>query len=482
MEKNALYLLQVSGCIVAFYLVYITIFKKSTSFRANRIYLLAALLLSFAIPISDFASVPTDFHLPSSDFFTVPAATQLQFKAEYVDNLSWAENFNFLIIIYWVGFAFFIARFLYSLGTLFLLIKRSGGVCRQGAYRIIRIETSDPFSFFNLIFLPKGEIDPLIINHEKAHVRFHHWFDLMLIELASAILWFNPVMIFYKKSIKIQHEYEADNHVVRNGASIQQYLSCILQHLQAENSASPISQFYSPNIKKRIVMLTTKKNPLTTFFGYIVFVPLTCLLLFAFAKPSIHDLAFPKNLNDFGDPAVVIVVDAGHGGNDSGTSADGLLEKEFALAIAKNIRDVSEGKNVKVVLTRTGDNAMTLAERVDLANHNGADAFISIHANYDKESAMSSGIQCVVSENNGEYQDSQRLAEQLIRELKTLNGISVNGIKKSNAYVLSNNKMPAILLELGFFSNKSDYAFMRDLKNQQQISERIVSAVLQYKK
>jgi N-acetylmuramoyl-L-alanine amidase len=479
--ENALYLLQVSGCIVVFYLVYIALFKKSTFFRANRIYLLAALLLSFAIPIADFKSVPTDFHFPAADFLSVAAATHLQFKAEYVDNLSRAENFNFLAIVYWLGFGFFIARFLYSICTMLQLIKKSGGICRQGPFRILRIESSNPFSFFNLIFLPKEEVNPLILNHEKAHVRFHHWFDLLLIELACSILWFNPVMIFYKISIKIQHEYEADNYVIQNGASIHHYLSCILQHLQAENSISPISQFYSQNIKKRIVMLTTKKNPLTTFLGYIVLAPLTCLLLFAFAKPSIHDLAFPKDLNDK-DGAHVIIVDAGHGGDDSGTSAEGLLEKEFALTIAKNIQNAGEGKNVKVVLTRTGDTEMTLAERVDLANRNGADAFISIHANYDKENTLSSGIQCVVSENNGRFQDSQRLAEQLIRELQTLTGIPVNGIKKSNAYVLSKNNMPAILLELGYFSNKTDYAFMSDQKNQQQISERVIAAVLQYKK
>ena len=479
--ENALYLLQVSGCILVFYLVYITLFKKSTFFRANRIYLLSALLLSFAIPFADFVSVPKDFHLPGSDFITVPVAAELHINAEYVSNLSDAESFNFIAITYWLGFGFFIARFLYSIATLFQLIKKSAGICREGASRIIRTESSRPFSFFNLIFLPKEEVNPLILNHEKAHVRFHHWFDLLLIELAGAILWFNPVMIFYKISIKIQHEYEADNYVIQNGASIHHYLSCILQHLQAENSIIPISQFFSQNIKKRIVMLTTKKTSFTALFGYIVFVPVTCLLLFAFAKPSIHDLAFPKDLNDK-DGAHVIIVDAGHGGDDSGTSAEGLLEKEFALMIAKNMQNAGEGKNVKVVLTRTGDTEMTLAERVDLANRNGADAFISIHANYDKENALSSGIQCVVSENNGRFQDSQRLAEQLIRELQTLTGIPVNGIKKSNAYVLSKNNMPAILLELGYFSNKTDYAFMSDQKNQQQISERIIAAVMQYKK
>ena len=125
---------------------------------------------------------------------------------------------------------------------------------------------------------------------------------------------------------------------------------------------------------------------------------------------------------------------------------------------------------------------MSLEERVNLAKRNGADAFISIHTNYNGDNLKSSGIDCVVSDKNSRSQDSERLAEELRSELETLNGISLNGIKKSNFYVLSENSIPAVLLELGYFSNQTDYAYLNDQKNQQQISERIIAAVMQYTK
>ena len=88
------------------------------------------------------------------------------------------------------------------------------------------------------------------------------------------------------------------------------------------------------------------------------------------------------------DGTVVIIVDPGHGGNDPGsTGKEGLSEKEFAMAMARNIKKAGELKNIKVILTRTDDKGMDLEERVSLAKRYDADAFISIHTNYNRENA-----------------------------------------------------------------------------------------------
>ena len=71
--ENAMYLLQVSACISAFYILYLMFFRNSTFYRANRIYLLVALLFSFIIPVLDFSTVAADYHLPSTDFLNTNA-------------------------------------------------------------------------------------------------------------------------------------------------------------------------------------------------------------------------------------------------------------------------------------------------------------------------------------------------------------------------------------------------------------------------
>ena len=314
--ENAMYLLQVSACISAFYILYLIFFRNSTFFSANRFYLLVALLFSFIIPVLDFSMVAADYHLPSTDFLNTNALPILNdIKPQSIVAMSGSENFNFISLIYWIGFGFIILRLIYSIVRL-IRLKTKSGVCRNGSGRIVHTDLLQPFSFFNLIFLPKGEVNPLILEHEKAHVRHRHWIDLLLLEIAGAVLWFNPIMIFYKKSIKIQHEYEADYHVIRNGSDIPHYLDCILHQLQAENLGSPISQFYSQNIKKRIIMMTRKNTPLRHSLLYFLFIPATCLLLFAFAKPSIRSITFSNSVAGDKDGKVVIIVDPGHGGDD----------------------------------------------------------------------------------------------------------------------------------------------------------------------
>jgi N-acetylmuramoyl-L-alanine amidase len=481
--KNAMYLLQVSACINTFYILYIIFFRNSTFFSVNRFYLLVALLFSFIIPVLDFSMVAVDYHLPATDFLNTNVDTFLNdIKPQPILSMPSPGNFNFIPLIYWIGCGSIILRLIYSIVRL-IRLKTKFGVSRYGSGRIVHTDLLQPFSFFNLIFLPKGEVNPLILEHEKAHVRHCHWIDLLLLEIAGAVLWFNPIMIFYKKSVKIQHEYEADYQVIRNGSDVPHYLDCILHQLQTENFGSPISRFYSQNIKKRIIMMTRKNTPLRHSLLYLLFVPSTCLLLFAFAKPSIRSITFPNPITGDQDGKVVIIVDPGHGGNDPGsTGKKGLSEKEFAIAMARNIQKAGELKNVKVILTRTDDTGMNLEERVSVAKRYNADAFISIHTNFNQENVNSSGIECVVSEKNSKFQDSKRLAEKFHREFQTLNGISLNGIKESNFYVLSENSIPAVLLELGYFSNSMDYAYLNDEKNQQQISEKIIAAVIEYTK
>src|SRR5688572_12544917 len=122
--ENALYLLQVSGCIISFYGVYIVFFRSSTFFRANRIYLLVALLFSFVIPILDFSVVTADYHLPATDFLNVPPYRDLHIKAEYMLAPSSSDTFNFISLIYWLGFGFIIARLLHSIVGLIRLKNR----------------------------------------------------------------------------------------------------------------------------------------------------------------------------------------------------------------------------------------------------------------------------------------------------------------------------------------------------------------------
>jgi N-acetylmuramoyl-L-alanine amidase len=362
-----------------------------------------------------------------------------------------------------------------------IVIKNRSLVHLRDKTRIVEVGSGLPFSFFNMIFLPNLQINPIIIEHERVHVALLHWIDLIVIEIACAILWFNPIMFFYRRSIKIQHEYQADACTVGKGVKLEHYLNCMLLQIQSENEVAPISEFYSQTIKKRINMMTKNKT-VRKFSGlYLLTLPAIGMLLFAFSNQSASILENnPSGI--LNDNQRTIIVDAGHGGQDGGARAtDGINEKEIVLSIAKQIQQAGQEKGIKVILTRDSDKAIELKERVSFTNRFPAELFISLHINSNEHDSGLSGIECIVSEGNTKFSESKQLAEEVVTQLKTLGGIAINDIKKSNYYVLQSN-VPAVMVELGYLSNKEDYAFIRDDKNQKLLSEQIIAAVLSYSK
>ena len=224
-------------------------------------------------------------------------------------------------------------------------------------------------------------------------------------------------------------------------------------------------------------MMTKNKTSRHYKLLYLLFVPLVFGLLAAFSNIPVRNN--DMTLLTSTDPnELVILIDPGHGGGDAGSHSQQANEKDLALAIAKEIQLTGGEKGLKVILTRTSDQAISLDDRLSMVKKFKADMFLSIHLNYDGGNASNSGIDIMVSERNAQFEKSSRIAEQIKNELNSLGSLKVNGILNSNFYVLSRNAVPAALLELGYLSNSSDRDYVADPKNQKAISEKIVNAVL----
>lgn len=295
------YILKVSICIIVFYTFYIFILRNYTFFLFNRIYLVSGLILSFIIPALNFSIFEGRSNNTLSNiihpFFIEPEYEFLQ-----PQNLSnHAETINYstiLSVIYFTGLFILFFKLLLSVTKIIRTVNNSE-IGRIGSYRIIKTKSNSPFSFFNLIFLPEAETDRLIIEHEMAHVRQYHRLDLILVEIASLLLWFNPVIIFYKKSLKLQHEYLADASVIKDKNRIESYLNCMLKHIQIASHSEIVSQFYCRSIKKRIIMITKNKTSNKYSSAYLFVLPLICFMLYAFSNAEkeaiVHNTGITKN-------------------------------------------------------------------------------------------------------------------------------------------------------------------------------------------
>jgi beta-lactamase regulating signal transducer with metallopeptidase domain len=283
METFALYLIKVSACLIVFYALYAALFARKTFFTFNRIYLLFALIASMVIPAVNF-SIDEDQY-PFDDVSLSPSflepenywqAPNLQLDSSSVSIMSVPK------IIYISGVLLLTARFLFFLFKMIGLKNKNRAVLFNDL-RIVRTKISHPFTFFNIIFLPEEETNSLIISHEGVHVKQFHWIDLLVVELLSIILWFNPVLILYRRSLKLQHEYLADSNTIESGIPIEQYFDCLLNEIYSKNINYPISHFYSNSIKKRINMLTKTKMSGKVSLIYLLLFPVLCFLLLSFS-------------------------------------------------------------------------------------------------------------------------------------------------------------------------------------------------------
>jgi hypothetical protein len=290
------YLVKVSACLIVFYILYTTCLKNCTFFLLNRIYLVSGLLLSFVIPILKFSIFKGQ---PGFVLSTIIPKTWIEpesvlFQSQNLSNNDVSISYlTVLSAIYFSGIFVLFFRLLFSIIRI-CRIKNNSDICRMGSITIVKIDTMVPFSFFNMVFLPKNENNPMIMEHEMAHIKQFHWFDLMLTEIAAVLLWINPFVVLYKRSLKLQHEYLADSSVTKDNSRIEHYLGCMLKRVHMVSSGRLVSHFYCKTIKKRIIMITKNRTSIKYSGVYLLSLPLVCLLLVAFT--SNYDACFSKKV------------------------------------------------------------------------------------------------------------------------------------------------------------------------------------------
>jgi len=195
--------------------------------------------------------------------------------------------FSIITFIYIVGFVFMFFRLCFSVYKVLQIQKKSESIY-SGKIRVALTKVSYAFSYFNTIFIPARIADPderkIIVNHEISHIKQLHWFDLILTEIAFTLLWFNPFVILYKNSLRLQHEYLADVEAINRGTHHEDYLRCLLKGIQYRNLCGLTNQFYCKTIKKRILMITKYQTSKRHILRYLLFVPVTGILMFMFSN------------------------------------------------------------------------------------------------------------------------------------------------------------------------------------------------------
>jgi TonB-dependent SusC/RagA subfamily outer membrane receptor len=280
METLGSYLLQMACWLAGFWLVYAAFLKKETFFELNRWFLLAGLVASLVLPM-----FPIRYNV-------VVAASNLSLKvlAVATSGAERVSKLNYWAIAYFLGVALFIIRFAWQSAKLYRLRRQSERIA-FGEAQLFKLEKDTaPFSFFNSIYVSKkmcGETElKTVVAHEKVHIDERHWADLLLLEVARALQWFNPLLILYRKAMMQNHEYLADNGTLQKGVSARTYKAVLANQMLGQPVFQVANGFTLFNANKRIVMMNKDKTTPIKRLKLLWALPVMALLMVAFAKPN----------------------------------------------------------------------------------------------------------------------------------------------------------------------------------------------------
>lgn len=240
--------------------VYYVFLQKEKMYGFNRFYLLFSLLFSYTVP---FISIQSEIQSPVNRLQKTIEATQ-----QVMDITPKQESFNWMNLI-WILYGIVTLIFLIRTIISYLKIKNLKGekMIYQNQNIIIANEPISPFSFWNTIYLGKNylidnKIDSRIFLHEKSHLEQKHSIDIIIVEIIKAFTWFNPSVYFYKKAMITNHEFLADESVLKNDFTIKDYQNLILEEIISSQNYNLTHTFNFKNTKKRFIMMNTKKSKL----------------------------------------------------------------------------------------------------------------------------------------------------------------------------------------------------------------------------
>ena len=214
------YIIKIILCTAFFYSVYKLLFENEKMHQFNRFYLLFSVIFSLIVPFVVIGSIT---HIQSPNIESI-VYTPIKSTPKLIPAIHSSEEHivNYSTLIFAVYLFITLLILIHFVRNLYKIYKRKNGspVLTYCGFKIITLqERITPHSFLNFIFLSHddyhaGVIEKEILQHELTHVKQKHSYDILFIEFLIALFWFNPFLYLYRKSIKLNHEYLADDAVI----------------------------------------------------------------------------------------------------------------------------------------------------------------------------------------------------------------------------------------------------------------------------
>ena len=316
-----LYILKVSLSLAAFYMFYKLLCSRDTLHRFNRWLLLFILALSSVIPFIyiDFGVMTQEASVVFKELVMSVDPIEVETTAVVVDDvvptlwqrIPWQQiPWRMLLVgIYFIGLMVCMAQFVVSLVSIALLIRGSKrSVMADGTILVTHTKAYGPFSWMRYVIASEKDLDEnfdMILAHEHAHIRLHHSWDLLFVQLCAIVQWFNPAVWLLKRELEAIHEYEADSETLLQGFDARQYQLRLFEEAVGVKFNTITNNFNNCSTKKRIIMMMKRQTSPWARMKALFVLPV------AFAAVTVISCTSPKEKN------------VGHADSDVAVATDG---------------------------------------------------------------------------------------------------------------------------------------------------------------
>jgi beta-lactamase regulating signal transducer with metallopeptidase domain len=265
--------------LLVFLAAYHLLLEKEKMHKFNRFYLLISIVFSLVIPFITIEVI---------EEISMPIAQNNAIQINQ-GSIAYVEETNYLPIILWSIYGlitFFLSiRFIRNILKITSRIKSNTKTDYKSANLVLLKEKVLPHTFLNNIFINETDfnnqkIEAELFSHELTHVTQKHTFDVLFIEILKTIFWFNPVFIFYKKAIQLNHEFLADEKVVTSYDNVPFYQNLLLSKANSIPTYYLTSNLNYSLTKKRLIMMAKTTSKTKAILKKIALIPFILGLVF----------------------------------------------------------------------------------------------------------------------------------------------------------------------------------------------------------
>lgn len=278
------YIIKSAMALALLYTCIIPLLEKETFHRLNRILILGCLIMSFAIPLVHFTGGTN----PTVDM--VRQAVQLpevliNGNASEQSVWSWADIITCIYIIGVV--AIFLMAVVQTVRLTRQLRQCEHITDNRGNTIVLTDCATSPFCLFHYIVMSRDDYANnrnYILTHEQEHIRLGHCIDLVILQVATIMQWFNPFVWLIGKNLKAIHEFEVDEAVLNKGIDATQYQQFLVIKAVGNRLQPFANNLNKESLKRRIIMMNQKKSNRWMMLKALFIIPVATLAVSVFAS------------------------------------------------------------------------------------------------------------------------------------------------------------------------------------------------------